>query len=79
MTDTRQKALDDRIACYRGWVMTLACEMYNNGDEAAKQWVAGLLHMGDPSHDYAFLKPPEKLRDNDIAAAMDAVFERGGI
>ncbi len=79
MTDARQKSLDERIACYRGWVMTLACEMYNDGDEAAKQFVAGLLHMGDRSHDYAFLKPPEKLTEEDIAAAMDAVFEKGGI
>lgn len=72
--------LEDRIACYRGWVMTLAGDRYNGGDEGDKQAVAALLHMGDRRLDYTFEgEPPEKLTDGDVASAMDAIFERAGI
>ena len=68
----------DRMHVYRGWVELLACAIYN--DEGwDKQSVARLLHMGDPSLEYNFRNPPERLTPDDVYEAMDRVFERGGI
>ena len=67
-----------RIHTYRGWVAALACAIYN-GEGWDKQTIAALLHMGDERYDYPFPgEPPEKLTEEDIFAAMDAVFRRAG-
>ena len=71
--------VEERMHVYRGMVMTLASAIYN-GECWDKQTVAGFLHMGDPSLDYVFRgDPPEKLTDDDIAEALDRIFERAGI
>ena len=51
-----------------------------NDEDWDKQTIAGLLHMGDPSLDYAFPDdPPDKLTDKDVWDAIDRIFERAGI
>ena len=71
--------LEERYQVCRGMVVTLADAIYN-GQEWDKQAVAALLHMGDPSLDYAFPgEPPAALTDTDFFEALDRIFERAGI
>lgn len=71
---------EERTAVYRGMIMTLACAIYNDEEGWDKGTVIGLLKMGDPESGHDTLDdPPEQLTDNDVADALDRIFERAGI
>lgn len=69
-----------RTRYYRETIADLVCVIYNQEDWD-KQTVAAQFHMGDKSLDYTFPEGeiPEKLTREDVLAAIDKIFERGGV
>ncbi len=68
--------VERRMECYRDWVATLACAIYND-ENWDKGNVISYLRMGDPSFDYDTKGiPPERMEPDDVLLAMDRMFTK---